>query len=284
MEQRQHDLTPRLLRELRGVAFDLDGTIWEGPALLPGAVELVTDLRTAGLRVVFVSNCSRFGAAVLSHQLTRLGIVANAGEILTPFDFIGGEVKRKLGPVAVLVVGSEDLSHVLANSGHTPVTFEHWQKAKAVVVGVDHDFDYVRLRAAARAVASGAAFFAVNLDTRFPVGSGLFDPGCGALAAAIAVAGGAEPVTIGKPQPTLFRVAIERLGCPSRQAAMIGDSQSSDIKGGREAGMFTIWLNPENDSAKPGYADLKVRNLPELHQLWRQARYEITHISENTRL
>ena len=54
--------TSRLLRDLRGFAFDLDGTIWEGPALLPGAVELVADLRAAGLGVVFASNCSRSGS------------------------------------------------------------------------------------------------------------------------------------------------------------------------------------------------------------------------------
>ncbi len=80
-----------------------------------------------------------------------------------------------------------------------------------MVVGVDHDFSYERLRAAARAVASGAAFFAVNLDASFPVGQGLIDPGCGALAEAIAVAGRARPVAIGKPELPLFQFAIERL-------------------------------------------------------------------------
>jgi 4-nitrophenyl phosphatase len=169
---------------------------------------------------------------------------------------------------------------VLLSSGHTIVPVEQWEEAKAVVVGVDLDFNYERLRAAARAVAAGAVFFAVNLDHRFPVGLGLFDPGCGALAAAIAVAGAAVPVAIGKPEPTLFRFAIERLGCSSHQAAMIGDSQSSDMNGGRAAGMFTIWIDPENDDAKPISADLKVRNLKELHQLWHAARFEISQSSK----
>jgi HAD superfamily hydrolase (TIGR01450 family) len=278
MEQDQTGSTSRLLRDLRGFAFDLDGTIWEGPALLPGAAELVAGIRAAGLGVVFASNCSRSGSNLLSQRLADLGITAKPAEVLTPFDLVGGEVKRRMGPVPVLVIGTEDLSQVLANSGHTPVPVERWQEAKAVVVGVDLDFNYERLRAAARAVTAGATFFAINLDNRFPVGPGLFDPGCGALAAAIAVAGGAEPVAIGKPQPTLFRVAIERLGCPSRQVAMIGDSQSSDIEGGRGAGMFTVWLDPENDDPKPACADLKVRNLAELHQLWHEARNE-THLA-----
>jgi len=259
------------LRGLRGFAFDLDGTIWEGPTLLPGAGDLVKDLRDAGIGVVFASNCSRIGASVLSQQLADLGIVATPTEVLTPFDLVGGEVRRRLGPVPVLVIGTDELAQVLALAGHTRVPIDRWEEAKAVVVGIDPDFDYNRLRAAARAVASGASLFAINLDSRFPVGPGLFDPGCGSLAQAIAVAGGALPVVIGKPERTLFRVAIERLGCAGRQAAMVGDSTASDIEGGRAAGMFTIWLDPENNDSKPACADLKVRDLAELHQLWRRA-------------
>jgi 4-nitrophenyl phosphatase len=272
MERIGPDSTSRLLQDLCGFAFDLDGTIWEGPTILPGARELIANLRAEDLGVVFVSNCSRSGSRSLSHRLGEHGITADPNEVLTPFDLVGAEVRRQLGGVPVLVIGTEDLSQVLANSGHTPIAFERWQEAKAVVVGVDLEFNYDRLRAAARAVAAGASFFAINLDHRFPVGPGLFDPGCGALAAAIGVAGGVEPISIGKPQPTLFRAAIERLGCPSHQAAMVGDSQSSDIEGGRGAGMFTVWLDPENNDQKPTSADLKVRDLRELHQLWRQAR------------
>jgi 4-nitrophenyl phosphatase len=260
------------LRDLRGFAFDLDGTIWEGPTLLPGAAGLIDDLRGAGVGVVFASNCSRSGAAVLSRRLAELGITANPAEILTPFDLVGGEVRRRLGPVAVLVIGTDELATVLAASGHTPVAVDRWEAVKAVVVGVDTDFDYARLRAAARAVAAGAAFFAVNLDARFPVGPGAFDPGCGSLAEAIAVAGGVRPVAIGKPERTLFRAAIERLGCPGHQVAMVGDSTSSDIEGGRAAGMFTIWIDPRHEDPKPASADLKVRDPAELRELWRRAR------------
>ena len=274
MKHIRTDNTLEILRSLRGFAFDLDGTIWEGPRLLPGAIELVSDLRSAKLSVVFASNCSRSGSALLAQRLADLGITSDASEVLTPFDLIGGEIKRRMGPVSVLVIGTEDLSDILRNAGHTSVPIDRWPEAKAVVVGVDIDFSYDRLRAAARAVASGAAFFAVNLDRQFPIGPGLFDPGCGALAAAIAMAGNAEPVAIGKPEPTLFHAAIERLDCPGSKVAMVGDSQSSDIAGGHAAGMFTIWLDPKNQSAKPSSADLKVRDLPELHQLWREARNE----------
>ena len=110
------------------------------------------------------------------------------------------------------------------------------------------------------------------MDRRFPVGPGEFDPGCGALAEAIAVAGGVDPVGIGKPEPPLFREAIDRLGCAPHQAAMVGDSTASDIEGGRAAGMFTIWLDPAHKDPTPTCVHLRVRDLDELHRAWRAAR------------
>jgi len=260
------------LPDLKGFAFDLDGTIWEGTTLLPGAATLVADMRSAGLGVVFASNCSRHGSSILCRQLADLGIHASPTEVVTPFDLVGEAIRRRLGPVRTLVIGTDDLAEVLASSGHARVPVEQWQDAQAVVVGVDHDFSYERLRAAARAVASGAAFFAVNLDASFPVGQGQIDPGCGALAEAIAVAGRARPVAIGKPEPPLFQFAIERLQCQPHEAAMVGDSLSSDIAGGRAAGMYTIWINASGQASSANHADLTIQSLSELHQIWLRTR------------
>ena len=99
-----------------------------------------------------------------------------------------------------------------------------------------------------------------------------YDPGCGALAEAIAVAAGVRPTAIGKPERPLFQIAIDRLGCLPHQAAMVGDSTASDIAGGRAAGMFTIWIDSEGSAPLPDSVDLKVRGLTELRELWRQAR------------
>jgi 4-nitrophenyl phosphatase len=256
------------LKEIRGFAFDLDGTIWEGPRLMPGAAELVADLRAAGLPVVFASNSSRHASAVLRRRLAELGIDSAPKEMLAALDLAGVEVHRRMGPVRVLPIGTEELTEVLRAGGHTMVGDEAWTTAQAVVVGIDPHFSYDRLRVAARAVAKGAALFAVNMDHSFPIGPDEFDPGCGALAEAIAVAGGVRPIPIGKPEPPLFRAAIERLGCAPHQAAMVGDSTASDIEGGRAAGMFTIWLNSEHDGPPPACVDLPVRDLEELHRAW----------------
>src|SRR4051794_17445324 len=144
---------------IRGFAFDLDGTVWAGPSLLPGAPELISTLRGAGLPVVFASNSSRHGASLLAHRLTTLGIPAGAADVVTAFDLVGEEILRRLGPSRVLPLGTTDLAELLQSSGHDVVSIENWARAEAVVVGNDPAFDFARLRAASRAVAAGAAFF-----------------------------------------------------------------------------------------------------------------------------
>ena len=161
---------PPSLGRIRGFAFDLDGTIWAGPALLPGAGELIAALRGAGVRVVFASNSSRQGSLLLARRLTEMGIDAGQTDVVAAFDLVGDEILHRLGRVRVMPLGTRELADLLESSGHTVLPIDAWSEAQAVVVGNDPAFDFGRLRAASRAVAAGAAFFAVNMDARFPVG------------------------------------------------------------------------------------------------------------------
>lgn len=260
------------LGELRGFAFDLDGCIWAGPTLLPGAADLVAALRGAGRRVVFVTNSSRELSAALGERLTTLGIPTPAADVLAALELSGETIRRRLGPVRVLGLGTDEMRQVLAGAGHTVLPIEAWPAAQAVLIGNDPAFDFDRLRAASRAVAAGAAFFTVNLDPRLPVAPGEFDPGCGALTEAVAVAGGARPVVVGKPHRPIFEMALERLGCRPGEAGMVGDSLATDVAGGRAAGMFTVWLDPSGDGGGEGRAHLTVRSLDELRELWLKGR------------
>jgi HAD superfamily hydrolase (TIGR01450 family) len=228
----------------------------------------VAALRAAGRRVVFVTNSSRERAPALAERLTRLGIPAGPGDVVAALDLLGEAIVRRHGPVPVLALGSTEMHEVLAGAGHEVVTPEAWPRARAVAVGNDPAFDFARLRAASRAVAGGAAFFAVNLDPRLPVGAGEFDPGCGALAEAVAVAAGARPVVVGKPHRPIFDTALERLGVPAAEAAMVGDSLASDVAGGRAAGLHTVWLAPDGDGRPAEAPTLTVRGLGELLEAW----------------
>jgi len=256
------------LNRIRGFAFDLDGTIWAGSHLFPGARELVHALRKLGHRVIFASNSSRHGASHLARRLREFGIAAEPSDVVAAFDLIGEEVGRRLGPSRVLVLGTDELAELMMRSGHEVVPLHEPRGVDVVVVGNDPQFDFERLRVASRAVAAGAAFYAVNLDAQFPVGEHLFDPGCGALAEAVAVASGVRPVVVGKPYEPFFEVALRRLGCLPREAAMIGDNLATDIVGGRNFGMFTVWINPAGHADPPPEADLVVTSIMELNQLW----------------
>jgi HAD superfamily hydrolase (TIGR01450 family) len=260
------------LSALRGFAFDLDGCIWAGSTLLPGARELVEALRAAGRGVVFVTNSSRERSGQLADRLSRLGVVTGATAVLAALDLLGEAIRRRVGPAAVLPLGTQEMHEVLEAAGHTVVGFDDWRRAQVVAVGNDPLFDFARLRAASRAVAAGAALFTVNLDPRLPVAPGEFDPGCGALTEAVAVAGGARPVVVGKPHAPIFEMALERLGCRPPEAAMVGDSLTTDVAGGRAAGMATVWV--DSDGARPasGQADVVVRSLVELLASWRGRR------------
>jgi len=257
------------LRELRGFAFDLDGTLWAGASLLPGAAEFVAAVREAGRRVVFLSNNSRDDSAALAERLTRLGVRCAPGEMIAALDLLGEIIHRRLGATRVLPLGTAALHRALEAAGHAIVPPAAWAEARAVALGNDPGFDYAKLRAASRAVLAGAAFFTCNLDARLPVGgAGEFDPGCGALAEAIAVAAGSRPIVVGKPSAPMFDLALERLGCPPGRVAIVGDNPDTDMAGGRSAGMVTVQVGSTGAYEKTHSADLHVADVRELHALW----------------
>ena len=259
-------------QDLRGFAFDLDGTIWEGPRLLPGAVELVADLRAAGLGVVFASNCSRHGSGVLCDASSPTWASSRRPTRCSrPSTWPARKSGDGWGRCRSWSIGTDELGRVLASSR------SHDRPGRAMARGQGgrrRGRPGLQLRPAPRRRAgrrAGAAFFAINLDARFPVGPGEFDPGCGALAEAIAVAGGVRPIAIGKPEPPLFQVAIERLGC----------SAAPGGHGRRQHGVRHRRRTRRGDvhdlarsrtrarAAARAASILKVRDLRELHQLWR---------------
>ena len=86
------------------------------------------------------------------------------------------------------------------------------------------------------------------------------------------MAGGARPVVVGKPHAPIFEMALERLGCRPDEAMMVGDGLTTDVAGGRAAGMATVWLDPDGGDQAPGQADMVVPDLARLLEFWKGAR------------
>jgi HAD superfamily hydrolase (TIGR01450 family) len=250
-----------VLSDCRGFVFDLDGCVWQGDVLEPGAGEALTALHRAGRGVAFLTNNSRVTGDDIRAKLRRLGL-AWVEHALTPLQIIGQVIAERFGPSRVLVIGAPELAAVIAAAGHEIVPVADFRRADVVAVGNDFDLSYERLGAAARAAAAGAPLVTPNVDPRLPIEGGDFMPGCGAIVAAVCAAAGVKPIVVGKPEPPLFRIALGRLGLAAAQAAMVGDSPESDVAGGRGAGMRTVLYAPAG--APAGAADVVVRSWPEL--------------------
>lgn len=254
-----------MLARLRGFVFDLDGCVWNGQVLNPGAREVLAALRASGRRLAFISNNSRATGLDLQSRLEALG-VAGAEHVLTPLEIIGQVIRDRWGPSRVLVIGAREMADVIERDGHEIVEVKDWHAATVVAVGNDFDLTYERLTAACRAAAGGAALITPNLDPRLPIEAGEFLPGCGAIVEAVAVAAGVRPVVVGKPEPPLFLMALGRLELLADAVAMVGDSVPSDIRGARAVGMRTVLYAPAGASASPEI-DVIVRSFAELAAL-----------------
>lgn len=253
------------LGAVRAFIFDLDGCVYTGNRLVPGVQAVLQELRATGRRILYLTNNSREDGGQLQAKLVRLGVSALREEILSAVEIVGPYVRDRFGPSRVLAIGSETLRGQLTKAGHRVVPYEAYGDAEVVVVGHDFEFEYARLTAASRAVAGGSGFVTVNLDARLPVEGGEFYPGCGTIAEAVATAAGARPEVIGKPMPHIFRVALARLSVTPQEAAMVGDSLISDVRGAQAVGMRTIWLAPPGANASEIEPDLTIRTFGELH-------------------
>jgi HAD superfamily hydrolase (TIGR01450 family) len=222
----------------RGWLFDLDGTVYLGEALLPGAGETIAALRSAGRRVAFLSNKPLYTRGDYAEKLTRLGIPTTAEEVVNS-SVVLARYLRKLDPGApVFVIGEPPLIGELQEHG-----FEVRGDADVrwVVIAFDRTFDYGKLNTALQAVRRhGARLIATNPDQTCPVEGGEIPDCAGMIAAVEAVTGQRVEAIVGKPSPVILEVALETLGVAARDCVIVGDRLETDIVMGRSLGLATV--------------------------------------------
>jgi NagD protein len=226
-------------RRFQGYAFDLDGTVYLGDALLPRAAETIADIREHGGRVVFVTNKPLFSATEYAEKLTRLGLPASAADVVTALDSLLLYLGERHPRARVLTIAEPLVERTLAEAGWTVVAEP--AAAEVVVVSFDRGFDYAKLEAAYRAVRQrGAAIVATNPDPYCPTPDGGL-PDCAAMLAALEACTGARAeAVLGKPSETMGRALLKRLGSAPEQAALVGDRLSTDVAMGQRVGMAGV--------------------------------------------
>jgi glycerol 3-phosphatase-2 len=229
---------PCLADRYDGFIVDLDGVVHLGWEPLPGAVDTLARLDEAGKGVVFLTNDPRLDRSSVAERLRALGVRAGEESVVTSGWAAAVTVAATGGKV--LVLGSPQLRSQVERAGATVVDAADAARADRILVGGHSGFDYAELVAACRAGANGAQLFATNRDATFPMPDGPW-PATGAILAAVETALGVPAVSVGKPEPGIFRVARERLG-PGR-VAVVGDRLDTDILGGRRAGFTTVLVD-----------------------------------------
>lgn len=222
-----------------GIIFDIDGTVARGRRVLPGTLETLAELRRRRLRFAFFTNDNAHPIQFWVERLGAMGIDAEPAEIVTSA-LVAAEAMAELHSGSpILPVGDVGLLEALRAKDLHLVDFDDADRATAVVMGRDPDFDQRRLAVVSRAIWNGAEFFATNYDPKVPTGDG-FVPGTGAMVKAVAYATGREPVVTGKPSPWSGRMAMRILGVPPERGVVVGDQLATDIAMGRNAGMRTV--------------------------------------------
>ena len=226
--------------------IDLDGVIYRGNELLPGAKEFIAWLKASNKKFLFLTNNSFASETQVLEKLIGLGIVTDTSHLLSAGEAAVQNIARRFPGALVYLVGEQPLSDLLRQYQLQVADVDSHQ-ADVVLVGLDRHFDYKKLTGAVLAVRAGAHFITINRDPLLPVEGG-FLPGCGTMAAAIEAGCGVTPEVVGKPEPLLLQEAMRMLGSNPSETVMIGDSLTVDIQGGKAAGTQTLLVLSGNTS------------------------------------
>ena len=201
-----------------------------------------------------------------------MGAVIDQSSLLTSSLATAAYLERQFSQKSrVYVVGQDGLLEAVQNAGFSLVPDSN-QPADIVVAGLDFFLTYEKLRHATLLIRRGARFVGTNGDKTFPSEEGLL-PGAGAVLAAIEAGTGVTPTVIGKPEPLMFEIAVQRMGTQPGQTAMLGDRLETDILGGQRAGLQTILVttgvdNEDSIRQKGVQPDVIFSGIDELTDVW----------------
>lgn len=223
---------------VRGYLLDLDGTVYRGEKPIPGAEEAVAELRRRGRRIVFLSNKPLHSRADYAAKLTRLGIPTTEEEVVNSSFVLARYLAREAPGARVFAIGELPLLAELCRAGLK--LCEDPERIDYVVAAFDRTFDYRKLNIAFQALRRGARFIATNPDRTCPVEEGEIPDAAGVIAALEATTGRKVELILGKPSRHMVRAALEVLGLPPGECAMVGDRLETDIRMGVENGLIAV--------------------------------------------
>ncbi len=223
------------LRNKKGFICDMDGVIYHGNNLLPGAKEFVKWLVDEDKNFLFLTNASNRTPVELRQKLLRMGLDVDASHFYTSALATAKFLQLQNPGCSAFVIGDAGLYNALHDAGITMNDVD----PDYVVIGETFQYNYDSITKATRLVNNGAKLIGTNTDLTGPSETGII-PACRALVAPIERITGKEAYYVGKPNPLMMRTGLRILGVHSEDTAMIGDRMDTDIIAGIESGIDPI--------------------------------------------
>ena len=214
---------------------DMDGVLVQENKALPGAADLLHQWRREDAPYLVLTNNSIFTARDLSARLRSSGLIVPEERIWTSALATADFLAKQVPGGSVFVIGEAGMTTALHEAGFIMTETD----PDYVVVGETRNYSFDAITKAIRLILDGSRFIATNPDATGPSADGVL-PATGAITALITKATGRVPYVVGKPNPMMFRSALNRIGAHSETTAMIGDRMDTDVVAGIEAGLHTI--------------------------------------------
>jgi NagD protein len=214
---------------------DMDGVLVHEERALPGAAEFLQRLTDKKRPFLVLTNNSIFTPRDLAARLLRSGLEVPEASIWTSALATAAFLHDQLPGGSAYVIGEAGLTTALHEVGYTLTDIG----PDFVVLGETRTYSFEAITKAIRLIGAGARFIATNPDVTGPSAEGP-TPATGSVAALITKATGRDPYFVGKPNPMMFRSALNRIEAHSENTFMVGDRMDTDVVAGIEAGLETI--------------------------------------------
>jgi 4-nitrophenyl phosphatase len=261
------------LADIRFLIMDMDGVLYRGNKPLPGGKEFLAWLDERGVGYLMLTNNTVRTPRGWGEKMAAMGMPVAGDRIMTAAQATAAHL-IKMAPEggSVYIIGGRGLEDAVLGESLGRFTLEE-RHPDFVLVGLDPEFTYEKMKRGCQAIRAGARFIASNPDTTFPAEDGIA-PGAGAIVASLVACTSVQPLVIGKPEQIAFELALERMRADRGATAMLGDRLDTDILGGLRAGLTTLMVltgisTPDDLAASPYKADYVFSGLPELLAAWR---------------
>ena len=226
------------LRHKKLYLLDMDGTLYLGDRLFPVALPFLDALRSAGARYLFLTNNSSRGTGSYVQKLGGMGISACEEDFFTSTDAACAYLRAYYSGAKIYVLGTASFRRHLKQKGF-PVTDQLEDDVDCLLMGYDTELTYQKLIDASILLGRNVTYLATNPDWVCPTAFG-YVPDCGSIAQALEHATGRLPLFLGKPQPEIALLAMERAGVSPEDTVLVGDRIYTDIACGKRAGITSI--------------------------------------------